>query len=105
MDETGYSKVAIVRNPNGLHLRPAGLLVQLAAGFQSEIHLTKDNVRVDGRSILDVITLMATQGSEVSVSASGNDAQAAVDAIVEFIESDTTEEEGGRPPDDASSPA
>ena len=69
------------------------MLAQLAAGFQSRIELSKDNVQVDARSILDLLALVATEGSQMMVTAQGDDAAAAVEAIVAFIESDDTEEE------------
>ena len=89
------TQAAIVNNPKGLHLRPAGLLAQIAAQYQSELTLTKDGITIDARSILDMLTLVATQGSEITVVGVGEDAQQAVTSIVEFIENDTSEDEEG----------
>ena len=89
------SKPAVVNNAKGLHLRPAGLLAQLAGQYQADLTLTKDGLTVDATSILDMLTLVATQGSEIVVSGSGEDAQQAVAAIVEFIENDHADAEEG----------
>lgn len=97
MNPTEVTKTAILYNPKGLHLRPAGALAQLAARFEAEVTLTKDGLTVDGGSILDLLTLVATQGSELTVSAQGADAREAVDAIVRFIETDQTVEESSDP--------
>ena len=89
------TKTATVKNPKGLHLRPAGLLSQLAGQYQAEVTLTKDGLTVDARSVLDMLTLVATQGSEIVVAGGGDDAEQAVAAIVEFLESDSYEVEEG----------
>ena len=93
MNPTEVTKTAVLYNPKGLHLRPAGLLAQLAGQYSAEVTLTKDNLTVDARSILDLLTLVATEGSELIVSARGDDAKPAVDAIVQFIATDVTEED------------
>ena len=75
------SRTAVVNNSKGLHLRPAGLLAQLAGEFQAEVQITKDGLTVDAASILDLLTLVATCGSQVQVSATGDDAAPAVDQL------------------------
>lgn len=89
------SKTATVNNPKGLHLRPAGLLSQLAGQFQADLTLTKDGLTVDARSVLDMLTLVATQGSEIVVTGKGDDAEEAVVALTEFLESDVHDAEEG----------
>ncbi len=93
MNPSEANKTVVVKNPKGLHLRPAGVLAQLAAAYDSEITLTKDGLTVDARSILDLLTLVATQGSELTVAASGSDAQQAVEALSHFIANDESDEE------------
>jgi len=83
----------VVNNPKGLHLRPAGALAQLTANYKANVTLTKDGLTVDASSVLDLLTLVATNGSEITVSATGEDARQAVDAIVHFISTDRTDEE------------
>ncbi len=59
-------------------MRPAYLFAETAAKFDSKIELIKDDIRIDGKSVLSILTLGATQGTSVSVEATGTDA---VDAI------------------------
>ena len=89
------TKTATVNNAKGLHLRPAGLLSQLAGQFQAELTLTKDGLTVDARSVLDMLTLVATQGSEILITGKGEDAEEAVAALAEFVESDAHDAEEG----------
>ena len=86
MPDASISKTVTVVNSQGLHMRPAYLLAQKAAQFESTIEVVLDQRRVDGKSVLSILTLGAVQGSEVSVEGQGSDAQAAVDAIAELIE-------------------
>ena len=71
----------IVTNPQGLHARPAAELVKLANLFQSRIELIKQGQRVDAKSIIDLMTLAATSGTELVLEVRGSDSRAAADAI------------------------
>jgi phosphocarrier protein len=73
-------------NPQGLHARPADLFVRRANQFVSAIEVVKDGYRVDGKSILSVLTLVAEQGTELAIEAKGPDAGSAIKALVELIE-------------------
>lgn len=86
-------RTVIVSNEQGLHARPADLLVKLANRFESKIELVKDDERVDGKSILSVLTLAAVQGTALCIEADGHDAQAALDALCTLIEHNFSEEE------------
>lgn len=79
-------KRVIIVNPQGLHLRPADLFARMANNFQSQIDLVKDDQRVDGKSILGIVTLMATQGTELAIQAKGPDANDALQALVNLVE-------------------
>lgn len=92
MSESPYSRTVTVVNAPGLHLRPAKLLVDLASQFQCRIELVKDDMRIDGKSILSILTLGAAQGTQLSLEGVGPDSQAAVDALAELIESGFPEE-------------
>ena len=72
-------------NSLGLHARPAAQFVRLAAGFASEIELARDDVAVNGKSIMGVMMLSAECGSQVVVRATGSDEDAAVAALEELI--------------------
>lgn len=79
-------KVTIV-NKTGLHARPATALVKLAGQFESEFHIYSHGYRVNGKSILGVMTLAAEQGAELKFEFEGTDEQEAADAIVGLVES------------------
>ena len=68
-------------------MRPAYLFAETAAKFDSKIEVIKDGIRIDGKSVLSILTLGAAQGSEVSVEATGPDAQDAVQALGELLNS------------------
>lgn len=73
-------------NALGLHARAAAQLVQLANRFRSEIHVEKDGMEVNGKSIMGVLTLAAAKGSVITVSAEGEDAEGAMTALARIIE-------------------
>ncbi|HQA60290.1 MAG: HPr family phosphocarrier protein [Tepidanaerobacteraceae bacterium] len=82
----------IVKNKTGLHARPAALFVQAANKFKSEIFIEKEGKKVNAKSIMGVMSLAVSQGTEITISAQGDDAQEAVDNLVELIESKFGEE-------------
>lgn len=75
----------VVTNPQGLHTRPADLFVKLASRFESRIELVKDSERVDGKSILALLTLAAVEGTRLSIEAVGRDAEQALDALEQLV--------------------
>ena len=80
------SRKVTVSNPQGIHLRPAYLIAELAGKFESDVNLELAGTKVDGKSVLEIIGLAASNGSELSVLADGPDASQAVDAIVQLFE-------------------
>lgn len=87
----------VVRNPSGLHARPAALFVRTAGRFASRISVANpaaDKGPVDAKSILSVLTLGVSSGTEIDVAAEGEDADAAIAAIREAVESGLGEEPG-----------
>lgn len=78
-------KVKIV-NEAGLHARPAASLVKLASKFSSEFYIHMYGYKVNGKSILGVMTLAAEQGAELELEIKGPDEEKAAEAIVELIE-------------------
>ena len=93
MNEVKVSRTLAVNIPQGIHARPANLIVRRLQLFQSKVEFVKENQRVDGKSILDLLTLAAEQGTQLEIEAIGPDAQQAVDAIVELFDSNFTEQE------------
>ncbi|MCB2231633.1 HPr family phosphocarrier protein [bacterium] len=74
-------------NKLGLHARPSAMLVTTAGRFESEVHFTKDGLRVNGKSIMGVMMLAAEKGAEIIVEADGPDEEQAVEALLKVIES------------------
>jgi phosphocarrier protein len=72
-------------NRNGLHARPAAEIVKAAARFQSDITLVRDEIEVNGKSIMGVMMLAAECGSTLVLKASGPDDEQAVDALAALI--------------------
>jgi phosphocarrier protein HPr len=72
-------------NKNGLHARPAAELVKTASRFQSEITMVRDDLEVNGKSIMGVMMLAAECGAELLVRADGPDAEQAVSAIADLV--------------------
>jgi len=70
-----------IKNRAGIHARPAALLVQTANRFDSQIFLEKDGEKVNGKSIMGIITLAATYGAEIKLIAEGRDEEDAVGAL------------------------
>ncbi len=89
MAEVGRPKAsATVRivNERGLHARAAAKFVRLAEGFAAEVTVSKDQITVPGTSILGLMMLTASRGSALRLEASGRDAAAAVEALVDLVE-------------------
>ncbi|HKV50802.1 MAG TPA: HPr family phosphocarrier protein [Gemmatimonadaceae bacterium] len=72
-------------NKNGLHARPAAELVKTASKFQSEITMVREDLEVNGKSIMGVMMLAAECGAELLVRADGPDAEQAVQAIADLV--------------------
>lgn len=84
-------KVSIV-NEAGLHARPAAALVKVASKFDSDFFIHMHGYRVNGKSILGVMTLAAEKGAELEIEVDGSDEQEAIEAITELIENGFGEE-------------
>ena len=76
-----------VTNRLGLHARAAARFVHLASRFQAQVQVTRGSQTMDGKSIMGILLLAAAAGTLLTVSADGQDEQAAVDALCGFIES------------------
>ena len=78
-------RLATIVNQEGLHARPAARIVRLASTFESDIELSKDGMDVNGKSIMGVMMLAAECGSEITIRATGPDAEQAVQALAELV--------------------
>ena len=83
---------AFITNKRGLHARASAKVVEAAARFESEITIMKDGQRVNARSIMGLMMLAASQGSEIGIEAVGPDAEAAMTAILALAEAKFGEE-------------
>jgi phosphocarrier protein HPr len=72
-------------NKNGLHARPAAEIVKLASKYQSDITLVREDLEVNGKSIMGVMMLAAEFGSSLLLRAAGPDAEQAVSALSDLI--------------------
>ena len=79
-------RTVVISNKYGLHARPAAEFVKLAGRFRSSVWVKKDDVEVNGKSIMGVMMLAAEHGSDITIRASGEDAEAAVQALVDLVE-------------------
>ena len=81
-----YSKDVTVMNQVGLYARPATFFIQKANEFRSTIMVTKDDRKVNAKSLLGVLSLGITKGSTITITAEGIDEKEAVDALCVLIE-------------------
>ena len=90
------SREVVVANAAGLHARPADLLAREARKWRSRIELVADAQRVDGKSILEVLTLAAESGTRLVIEATGPDAREALEAIGRLFERKFNEHDNER---------
>jgi phosphocarrier protein len=74
-----------INNKLGLHARASAKLTKLAAGFQSDVFMSRNERRVNAKSIMGVMMLAAGMGTEVEIETDGADEQAAMDALLALI--------------------
>jgi phosphocarrier protein HPr len=86
MNKAPLRRIVTVINPQGLHARPADMLVRTASKFNAEIMIGKGSEFVDCRSILSLLTLGAAQGTELTLTANGDDAPDAMESIAQLFE-------------------
>ena len=79
-------RTVTISNKNGLHARPAAEIVKTAAKYSADITLVRDELEVNGKSIMGVMMLAAEYGSTLVLRADGPDAEDAVGAIAKLIE-------------------
>lgn len=81
-----------IRNRLGLHARPAAEFVKLASRFRAEVWVEKDEIEVNGKSIMGVMMLAAEAGASIRIRAMGSDAENAVDSLTELVLSGFSDE-------------
>ena len=85
-------KKITIKNSQGLHARPAALLVQIANKYGVSVTLKKGDTVVDGRSIMGILMLEATKGTDVVVIIEGDGAEDAFNEIKELLENEEPDE-------------
>jgi phosphocarrier protein HPr/phosphocarrier protein len=88
------TKEVTIRNATGFHIRPAQLFTEQAAKFQSQINILvkEQGVKVDGKSILGLMTLGLALGNVIEISADGPDEEKALETLVQLVEGGFGEE-------------
>jgi phosphocarrier protein HPr len=76
----------VIRNQLGLHARACALFVKTASKFRSEVFVSRDDLEVNGKSIMGVMMLAAEEGATITVRATGADEQAALEAIRDLVD-------------------
>ena len=84
--ETKAASSQIIQNRLGLHARPASMFVRVANKHRADIWVQKDGQRVNGKSILGLMTLAAGQGAGIVISAQGVDAEKAVQELEKLVQ-------------------
>ncbi len=86
MNEQTVTRSVTVTNPEGLHMRPARLFADMAGRFDAKIEVIKNDLRVDGKSMTHLLTLGAANGEVITIQATGHDAKAALEALLELLQ-------------------
>lgn len=83
---SSISRELLIINKRGLHARASAKFVQMVETFQAEVHVSKDGMTVGGTSIMGLMMLAASPGCTIEVSASGPDAEKAIEALAHLVE-------------------
>jgi phosphotransferase system HPr (HPr) family protein len=86
-EEETVERSFLIGSKLGLHARPAAVFVQTANRFEASVEVQKDDLKIDGKSIMGIMTLAAEMGSSITVRVTGKDAAEAMEALAKLIES------------------
>lgn len=81
-DEGYGSRTVVVTNRDGLHARPCSAIVNTVGRYRADVTVQKGNQVADASSVLDLLTLAATQGTELAISVTGPEAAELMEALV-----------------------
>lgn len=81
----------VIKNPQGLHARPAAMFVQIASKYNANVALQKGEERVNGKSIMGILTLGIEQNSKVVLEADGDDADEVVAELTQLLTKESIE--------------
>jgi phosphocarrier protein len=85
-DKLELTQDFMIQNTLGLHARAAAAFVKIANRFQSDITVAKEESSVNGKSIMGVLMLAASKGTQVSITIKGDDAKEAMEALGKLID-------------------
>ncbi|MCD6569075.1 MAG: HPr family phosphocarrier protein [Deltaproteobacteria bacterium] len=85
------SKVTI-KNELGLHARAAGIFAKEASNFSSDVMVIRDSMQVNGKSIMELLTLAASNGTEIMITADGDDETQAIKVLTSLVNQNFREE-------------
>ena len=85
--DVGVEREVVIRNREGLHFRPIMKMVEVAQQFAARVTVHASDRSADARSPMELLMLVATQGTRVRLETDGDDAQKALDALASLIES------------------
>lgn len=80
-------KTFVIQNPTGMHARPATLFVQKATSFPCEVNVIKGTKKINGKSIMGLMTLGAAKGDEITLEIEGDQAEQAMEELGKLLES------------------
>jgi len=80
------SRTLRISNQLGIHARPAALFVKIAQRFDGDVEVEKDGVTVSGKSIMGLMTLQASCGTSLKVSATGSDSEQVLDELEALVD-------------------
>ena len=86
-------KSVVVKNKLGLHAKPAARFVELANRFKSDIYIKKETATVSAKSIMGVMVMGVSKGTEILIEANGSDEKEALQALVDLVESGLSDDE------------
>ena len=86
-----FVRTVKIRNKTGLHIRPAGLFVETANKFRSAVQVATADQEADGRSVLGLMLLELTPGTEITIRADGEDEAEAAGELAALVESGFSE--------------
>ena len=81
-------KEIIIKNPQGLHARPAAMFVQIASKYNSNVNVQKGQERVNGKSIMGILTLGAQHKSKIIIEVEGEDAEQVINDLEGLLSSE-----------------
>ena len=96
-EEQVAERLVVIRNPHGLHMRPAVKFVDCASSYSGQVSLMKGPQEVDGKSIMQLTLLRATQGTELKLVVAGEGAAEAVETLAAILEAPEPEDLEGLP--------